>query len=165
MFVSNRHRDFAAWLLAAALACALLVWTTFNFFGRSGEIGFSILLLFTFLSIVFVAWRGTVAQRHRQEESENLLHAAVEGLPHGFELYDADDRLVMCNEMAKVFEPKIKDILKPGVKFETTIRLKAEAGFIPDAVGRVDEWVADRMIRHRNPMGVIDVSLTMGAGF
>ncbi|TIO46958.1 PAS-domain containing protein, partial [Mesorhizobium sp.] len=41
--------------------------------------------------------------------------------------------------------------LTPGTAFEEIIRRSAERGYIRDAEGRVDEWVAERLWRHRNP--------------
>ena len=156
MRVRNNRRVLLAWTFAATLACALLLWTAFNVLGSPGGLGFSALLLLTLLAVFYAAWRGTSAQRQTLKSTEDLLGEAIEGLPHGFELYDADDRLVICNEEAIRFQPHLKGVLKPGVSFETTLRVTAEAGFVTKAEGRVDEWVAERMAWHRNPMGVIE---------
>ena len=37
--------------------------------------------------------------------------------------------------------------------FESIVRQAAERGYIKDAEGRVDEWVRERMARHREPSG------------
>ena len=41
--------------------------------------------------------------------------------------------------------------LTPGTTFESIIRRAAERGYIRDAEGRVEEWIAERLSRHRNP--------------
>ena len=41
--------------------------------------------------------------------------------------------------------------LTPGMTFESIIRRSAERGFVKDAEGRVEEWVAERLAQHRNP--------------
>ena len=41
--------------------------------------------------------------------------------------------------------------IEPGISFESIIRAAAEYGHITEAVGRVDEWVGERMELHRNP--------------
>ncbi|TGT01521.1 guanylyl cyclase, partial [Mesorhizobium sp. M8A.F.Ca.ET.213.01.1.1] len=41
--------------------------------------------------------------------------------------------------------------LTPGTSFEEIIRRSAERGYIRDAEGRVDQWVAERLWRHSNP--------------
>ena len=77
---------------------------------------------------------------------------AIESISEGFSLYDADDRLVLCNSTyTKLLYPGLEDVVTPGTSFETIIRSAAELGLISDAQGRVDEWVAERLDRHRNP--------------
>ncbi len=80
------------------------------------------------------------------------LTAAIESISEGFSLYDHDDRLVICNTRYKelLYADAVEDFV-PGTKYETIIRSAAELGFIRDAEGRVDEWVAERLRRHRNP--------------
>ena len=39
----------------------------------------------------------------------------------------------------------------PGTPFETIVRRAAERGYVKDADGRVEEWVAERLQQHRNP--------------
>ena len=156
MRVRKNIRDHLAWIFAAALACALLVWTAFNVLGAPGGLGFSALLLLTLVVVFYAAWLETSNQRRTLKSSEDLLNEAIEGLPHGFELYDADDRLVMCNEVAIRLQPHLKGIMKPGMKFETAARLAAESGFVPGTIGRVDEWVEERMARHGAPSSTIE---------
>ena len=43
--------------------------------------------------------------------------------------------------------------ISPGMTFESIIRRAAERGYIKDAEGRVEEWVRERMARHREPSG------------
>jgi nitrogen-specific signal transduction histidine kinase len=149
-------RDHSPWIIAAVLACALLVWTAFNVLGAPGGLSFSALLLLTLLVVFYAAWMETSNQSRSLKSSEDLLSEAIEGLPHGFELYDADDRLVMCNEVAIRLQPHLKGIMKPGMKFETAARLAAESGFVPEAIGRIDEWVEERMALHRAPSDAIE---------
>ena len=47
--------------------------------------------------------------------------------------------------------PGIEDAVKPGMSFEAVIRRAVERGLVGDAEGRVEEWVAERLARHRNP--------------
>jgi PAS domain S-box-containing protein len=87
-------------------------------------------------------------------EARNRLTDAIESISEGFSLYDADDRLVVCNTQYREFMyPGIASVLEPGTPFETIIRKAAELGLIADAEGRIDEWVAERLERHRNLSG------------
>jgi class 3 adenylate cyclase len=85
-------------------------------------------------------------------EARRRLIAAIESISEGFSLYDADDRLVICNNnYTKIMYPGIEDAVTPGVSFEALIRKAAEHGLVSDAEGRVEDWVAERLARHRNP--------------
>jgi signal transduction histidine kinase/ActR/RegA family two-component response regulator len=88
------------------------------------------------------------------EAARRQLTAAIESISEGFSLYDADDRLVLCNSTYReILYPGLEDIVKPGTSFETIIRRAAELGLIGDAKGRIDDWVAERVELHRNPGG------------
>src|SRR5262249_37557045 len=80
------------------------------------------------------------------------LIAAIESISEGFSLYDAEDRLVICNSnYARIMYPGIEDAVMPGAPFEAVIRRAAERGLISDAEGRIEEWVDERLARHRGP--------------
>jgi len=87
-------------------------------------------------------------------EARRRLTDAIESVSEGFALYDADDRLVLCNSRYRdLLYPGIEDVVAPGTSFESIIRRAASHGLISDADGRVDAWLAERMARHRNPSG------------
>ncbi|MDJ0950363.1 MAG: PAS-domain containing protein [Alphaproteobacteria bacterium] len=100
--------------------------------------------------------------------SEQRLIDAVESISEGFAFYDADDRLVLANNRyreilynvdgrplrpskrkGKGRQPDLDALITPGTPFETIVRTAAESGFIRDAEGRVEEWIAERLARHR----------------
>jgi adenylate cyclase len=85
-------------------------------------------------------------------EARQRLIDAIESISEGFALYDADDQLVLSNSRYR--ELLYSDLaieLMPGTTFEHIIRRSAERGYIRDAEGRVEEWIAERLSRHRNP--------------
>jgi signal transduction histidine kinase len=87
-------------------------------------------------------------------ESERHLVEALESISEGFSLYDADDRLVLCNRRYReLLYPGKEEAIAPGTPFERIIRAAAERGLIDEAIGRVDAWVEERLERHRNPRG------------
>jgi adenylate cyclase len=86
--------------------------------------------------------------------SERHLIEALESISEGFSLYNADDRLVLCNRRYReLLYPGIEETVVPGTSFEQIARAAAERGLIADAIGRVDAWVDDRLRRHCNPSG------------
>ena len=86
------------------------------------------------------------------ETARRRLIDAIENSSEGFAFYDPDDRLVLCNTRYKALLYSGLDVsIEPGMTFEAIIRSAAENGYILDAEGRVDEWVAQRLAVHRNP--------------
>jgi adenylate cyclase len=86
-------------------------------------------------------------------EARRRLTEAIEAISDGLSLYDADDRLVVSNSRYQELFPLQGGVMQPGTPFETIVRHAAEIGLIADTAGRVDEWVQERLQRHRNPSG------------
>lgn len=92
-------------------------------------------------------------QRKRENEirrAQETLEDAIEALSEGFALYDADDRLIICNERYRDFHRACADLLVPGMNWVDLMRKEAERGLYVAAVGRVDEWVDDRIKTRRS---------------
>jgi PAS domain S-box-containing protein len=93
--------------------------------------------------------------RHAEQArlvSERRLAEAIESISEGFSLYDVDDQLVVCNSTySRLLYPGIEDVVTPGTSFETICRAAAVRGIVSGAEGHVEEWVAERLKRHRNP--------------
>jgi len=88
-----------------------------------------------------------LAEKEAALAQERMLDA-IESTGDGFVLYDADDRLVMCNEIYRNYYHETAHLMVPGAQFEDMLRAGAEMGQFPAAVGRVDDWVAERMKNH-----------------
>ncbi|HUS52741.1 MAG TPA: adenylate/guanylate cyclase domain-containing protein [Thermohalobaculum sp.] len=87
-------------------------------------------------------------------EARQRLVDAIESISEGFSLYDHDDRLVLSNRRYhELIYPSMEDAVTPGTLFEEVIRCAAGMGIVEDAAGRIEEWVAQRLERHRNPQG------------
>lgn len=88
--------------------------------------------------------------------------AAVEAVPDGFVLYDHDDRLVMCNDRYREIYGESADVMHPGKTFEEILQHGLERGQYVDAIGREEDWLADRMAHHQSPGGVLEQQLSNG---
>jgi class 3 adenylate cyclase/phosphoglycerate-specific signal transduction histidine kinase len=85
-------------------------------------------------------------------EARGRLSVAIESISEAFSLYDSEDRLVACNSKYRVLIfPNVADESLLGTTFETLIRRAVERGDIEDAQGRIEEWLQERLLRHRNP--------------
>ena len=111
--------------------------------------------LISALSLLLIAlqFRSRSAQqemRRQVRESKEMLWSAVDSLDEAFVIYDTDDRLAYCNERYRTYHQTSADILVPGRSFEEIIRTCAERGQYPEATGRIEAWVAERMSAHRS---------------
>jgi PAS domain S-box-containing protein len=103
-------------------------------------------------------FRNTAAEleEHNLRETASArlgLIDAIESISEGFSLYDAEDRLVLCNSRFRELYPGVSDAIVPGTPFATIARTFAERNLTRDAMGHVEEWIERRLALHRNPPG------------
>ncbi len=96
--------------------------------------------------------------RRAREQLQN----AIEALPDGFVLFDAQDRIVVFNEQHRRLYPNMADLVEPGVTFEALVREAARRGSFAEAVGREEEWIAQRLAVHRQKHSVVEQPLSDG---
>lgn len=119
---------------------------------------------------VFVAViTDTTAQVAAEEERhrlDQLLRDAVDSLSEGFALYDADDRLVMCNEQYRDYHQIASDVLAPGVEWSELIRTEAQRGLYPAAEGHdTDDWVRNWIKARRTAQSPLEYGRADGRWF
>jgi diguanylate cyclase (GGDEF)-like protein/PAS domain S-box-containing protein len=85
----------------------------------------------------------------RARETEARLRQAIESVSDGFALWGADDRLVLANQRYRDLYPALMGQIRPGVSFAELARSLAWSGCLPEAVGREEAWVAERLARKR----------------
>jgi len=92
------------------------------------------------------------ARAERQaRRAHDLLVDAIESIADGFVLYDADDRLVLCNAKYRELYALSEDLIRPGTSFETILVEGARRGQYAVPPGELDAWLAERIARHRSP--------------
>ena len=94
--------------------------------------------------------------KYDKEQETKFLSIFREGLnvvSEGFSIYDENDRLVFCNEAYLNIYDETQDLIVPGSTFEEIIRAGAERGQYAEAIGRVDEWVQERLAQHQKADG------------
>jgi diguanylate cyclase (GGDEF)-like protein len=100
--------------------------------------------------------RAAAEQARRDAEAARLqLSEGIEALPDGFALYDADDRLVVCNARYRELYSASASVLQPGVRFEDVLRYGLSQGQYPQADGREEPWLQERLRDHRQPQGPV----------
>jgi PAS domain S-box-containing protein len=98
-----------------------------------------------------------ITERKQAEKAlrnnEERFRGAIEALQEGFALFDTDDQLVIFNEEYKRLHPVIANMLIPGISYEELLRANIAGGNVTQAVGREEDYIRDRLARHRNPQG------------
>ncbi|WGR98599.1 EAL domain-containing protein [Bradyrhizobium sp. ISRA443] len=89
------------------------------------------------------------AEQEAKEAHARLLDA-LEVIPEGLAVFDAEDRYVLWNKRYAELYAESGEIIR-GMKFEETLRSGLARGQYPDAVGREEEWLAARLARHAEP--------------
>ena len=87
------------------------------------------------------------------------LEEAIAALPDAFVIYDRDDRLVTCNDQYRTLYERSAEAMTPGARFEDILRFGAERGQYPEAEGRIDRWIEERLSHHLSPAGPIEQEL------
>ncbi len=79
------------------------------------------------------------------EMNLQCLQEAVDALPLGVAIYDQHDRLLQFNPKAREQAPYREGGALLGQTYETLIRRSLARGAIPDALGREDDWLRERL--------------------
>ncbi len=102
------------------------------------------------------------AAQEALRRERRLLFDAIESVADGFALFDAEDRLVLHNNRLLSILDCISDQLAPGTKFEDLVRSAVVRGAVRAAEGRFDDYVRERMERHRQPRGPFELEFGEG---
>ena len=84
-------------------------------------------------------------------KSNERLREAIDILPQGVVLLDAEGRYILWNKKYAEIYNRSSDLFSPGARLEDTIRVGVERGDYPEAIGREREWIADRLTRLYQP--------------
>jgi diguanylate cyclase (GGDEF)-like protein/PAS domain S-box-containing protein len=84
-------------------------------------------------------------------KSHERLREAIDILPQGIVFLDAEGRYILWNKKYAEIYGRSADLFQPGTKLEDTIRIGVERGDYPEAVGREEEWIAERLAKLYQP--------------
>ena len=85
---------------------------------------------------------------------KSTLLAAVNALNDGFVQFDADERLVLANRRYYELHPTVAQDIVRGARFEDILRAAIAKGCHPEALGREEDWLQERLagFRSETPM-------------
>jgi diguanylate cyclase (GGDEF)-like protein/PAS domain S-box-containing protein len=94
---------------------------------------------------------GSERAERQAREAHGRLSAAIEMLPEGIAIFDAEDRFALWNRRYAELYAASDDGPAVGMKFEHLVRQVMAHGEHPGAVGREEEWLAERLAKHNLP--------------
>ena len=86
-------------------------------------------------------------------KSHDRLREAIDILPQGIVFLDADGRYILWNKKYSEIYNRSSDLFKSGARLQDTIRIGVERGDYPEAIGREEEWIAERLAKLYQPGG------------
>lgn len=92
----------------------------------------------------------------------DALSEALDALPEGIAVFDAAGGLLFWNNRYVELYAYPPGFLRVGLPFETVIRHVAASGRVPVAIGREEEWVAERLRHQTMPDSEIEHRLSDG---
>jgi signal transduction histidine kinase/CheY-like chemotaxis protein len=93
---------------------------------------------------------GTVIRSRREAADAWMrLKEAVEAISEGFVLYDAEDRLVLCNTTYKQIYARSSEAILTGARFEDLLRFGIERGQYRGVGSDPEGWIKEMLARRR----------------
>lgn len=128
------------WLLGTAAASGLLLLLNLARRSRNGALH----------------RRAIEVERATAAAAQARFEDAIESLSEGFSVYDAEDRLVLCNEAQRAAHPRAPNAFRPGRKYADIMRDITERGLLVS-----DPLEAERVLQklidlHRSSDGTVE---------
>jgi len=95
-------------------------------------------------------------------KSHERLRQAIDILPQGVVFLDNEGRYILWNKKYSEIYKASSDLFKPGSRLADSIRVGVERGDYPDAIGREEEWIAERLAKLDQPIGRHEQTLADG---
>src|SRR6476620_8726255 len=100
--------------------------------------------------------------RTRSSTTDALVHIreAIDAMPDGIAVYDAEDRLVLWNTRYSQVNPELSSNLQAGMSFRDIVQIGLNDRLYADAIGREEEWAEERMAARAQPSNAIEQRIT-----
>lgn len=85
------------------------------------------------------------------QRADARLREAIDLLPQGIVFLDADGRYILWNKKYSEIYSRTADQFKPGAMLRDTLRTGVERGDYPEAIGREEEWLSERLEKLYHP--------------
>src|SRR5258708_24828674 len=87
------------------------------------------------------------------ERAHARLREAIDILPQGIVFLDPEGRYILWNQKYAEIYKRSADLFKLGARLRDTLRIGVARGDYPEAAGREEEWMVERLAKLENPQG------------
>jgi signal transduction histidine kinase len=98
-------------------------------------------------------WAALAMAEAEARAAERRLREALDALPTGVVVLDAELRYLMWNKAYSEIYHRSSDLFRVGRQLSETLRIGVERGDYPAAIGREEAWLAERLALLSNPTG------------
>jgi diguanylate cyclase (GGDEF)-like protein len=134
--------------LVAVMSAAYDAWPALFMAADTPEEIHSLQLFVLLVALPPLVVAVAVGERAR---ARRQLDDALESMADAFALYDAENRLVLCNPRYPEFLSGIGELLVPGVRYEDVVREGVRRGLYPGiAATQAESWIAEQVAAHRS---------------
>jgi CheY-like chemotaxis protein len=97
--------------------------------------------------------QAVAAAQAEAQLAQDRLRTAIEALPEGIVILDHEGRYVLWNRRYAEIYHRSADLFAPGVKLADALREGVRRGDYPEASGREEVWLAERVAQILDPSG------------
>jgi len=109
-----------------------------------------------------LAEEALVAAKVEAEEARANLVEAIEAMSEGFALFDADDRLIVCNSKYREVFSRCAGAARPGLDYREILTAGIENGVFEEALGREQDWLESHLALARRSGTAFEERLSNG---
>ena len=91
-----------------------------------------------------------LAAEAKAHQAQETMLTAIDAVDEAFVIYDENDCMVYCNQKYRHLYASTADLIVYGESFENIVRQGAQRGIYLEAIGRIDEFVAERVAAHQS---------------
>jgi diguanylate cyclase (GGDEF)-like protein len=119
-------------------------------------VAFAVLLLSALAVTLDVARRQRDRADAERRKARTVLDSAIEAMSDGFVMWDAEDRLMTCNQQYRQMYLLSAPFIHPGARFQDIVRGGARLGQYPQACNDIEGFVQETMAWRSNGGGPIE---------
>lgn len=90
-----------------------------------------------------------ITAQEKLAQNEIMLREAIETIGEAFVIFDPDDRLLLCNQKYQEIYQTSAAVIEQGCSFEEFIHYGVKHGQFPQAIGREQAWITERLMAHQ----------------